>query len=122
MFTRFFVVLSIAAIAAPAPSVAAKNPKGCSRSGARPANPQGSVLVQTPASSAIAGRSAAPIVFGRSQRASEARTIVPDINAAATPKLPTAQPRPSAVAPAKRKKSKRFLFFGADALPCSSSC
>lgn len=121
MLTRFFVVLSIAAIAASAPAVAAKNPKGCSRSGARAANPQGSVLVQSPTSSAAAAMRA-PVVFGNPQRGTGSRTIVPDINAAATPKLPTAQPRPSAVAPAKRKKSKRFLFFGAAALPPSSSC
>lgn len=121
MFTRFFVVLSIAAITASAPSVAAKNPKGCSRSGARPANPQGSVLIQTPTSSAAATISA-PMVFGKSQRATGNRTIVPDINAAATPKVSTPQPRPTAAAPAKRKKSKRFLFFSAAALPSSSSC
>jgi len=122
MFTRFLVVLSIAAITASAPSLAAKNPKGCSRSGARPANPQGSVLVQTPANSATAARSVAPMVFGKSQRAAGTATIVPDITADTAPKASTPQPRPTTAAPAKRKKSKRFLFFSAAALPSSSSC
>lgn len=120
MRTRFFVALGIAAMMASAPSSAAKNPKGCSRSGARAANPHGSVLVQTSTSSSVATRDVR--VFGNAQAITGRATIVPDITAESGPKASTSQLRPTAPAPAKRRKGKRTAFLSPTANPSYSSC
>lgn len=120
MITRFFVVLGIAAMMASAPSSAAKNPKGCSRSGARPANPRGSVLVQTPTNSPAAATGVR--VFGNRQATTGTATIVPDITAESGPKARRSQPRPTTATPAKRKKGKRTAFLSSTANPSYSSC
>ena len=122
MITRILIILGIAALAAPAPSVAAKNPKGCSRSGARPANPQGSVLVQTTTISTAAAKSAPAMVFGKSQGATGTATVVPDISAENAPKVSTSQPRPTAPATPKRRKPKRTASLSVAVMPAYSSC
>ena len=121
MVTRFLIVLGIAALTASAPSAAAKNPKGCSRSGARPANPHGSVLVQTPAPSTTAAKSPPAMVFGKSQQATGVAITVPDISAENTGRA-TSLPRPTTAAPTKRKKAKRTASLTVPAMASYSSC
>ena len=122
MITKFFVVLGIAATMASAPSSAAKNPKGCSRSGARPANPRGSVLVQTPTSAVAASSGVPAMVFGKTQSTSGTAAVVPDISAQTDARAITPRARSTAAPAAKRKKGKRTAFLSPTAKPSYSSC
>lgn len=132
MFKITTLLAAAAIVAATAAPSDAKNPKGCKRTNVRPANPQGSVLVQSSPSAAVGGTAMptsgdgiAPVmVFGGAQpTGGEATgTVVPGIASETEPAPGSAQPR------RKARKSRRSAainassLLGTGAIAASSSC
>lgn len=138
IFTMLIAVAFAASI--PASSDAAKAPKGCKRSNVRPANPQGSVLIQTgqgaatlsavPISPAQAATPAAPVMmFGNPVLVTESGnaaagmsgTVVPSITAESAPPRKPSRSRNGG----RRRGGSASInpsSFGAAAPAASSSC
>ncbi len=126
MFKISTLLAAVVIVASVPASLDAKNPKGCKRTNVRPANPQGSVLMQ-PAASSVAASTGAPVmVFGSARSAAgesaATGTVVPGITSEQGPNTSSTQP------PRKTRKTRRSAatdpssLLGAIAIDASSSC
>jgi hypothetical protein len=126
---RICTLLGAVAIVASAPSsLEAKNPKGCTRTNVRPANPHGSVLMQPVARSAAVGRPGRvpSMVFGSPQRAVGVRatrgTVVPSITSEPGPSASSIKSRRKARKPGRSAAITPSSFLGAAAISVAASC
>lgn len=130
MFRVVTLLAAVAIVGSASVPLDAKNPKRCKRTNVRPANPQGSVLVQpstaTAAASAATPTTDAPVmVFGGAEPITDRSatgTVVPGIASERGPAAGSVPPR------RKARKSRRSAAFDASSLPnlgaiaASSSC
>lgn len=134
--TLLFAVAFAASV--PTSSDAAKNPKGCKRTNVRPANPQGSVLIQSGRGAAAISavpltsvQSSPPVmVFGDAVLVGEAGTgaigatgtVVPSITTEAAPPPKTSRTRKRARRRGRSAAIGPSSLPGPVALASASSC
>ena len=128
MFKTCTLLAAVAIVASAPSSLEAKNPKGCTRTNVRPANPHGSVLMQPVTRSAAEGTPGRvpSMVFGSPQQAAGVRaargTVVPSITSEPGPSAGFIKPRRKARKPGRSAAINPSSFLGAAAISVAASC